>query len=1201
MPYDIKTSFIASQITSITGTTANFSSTTASTSNTTGSLTTSGGLGISNTTDSTSSTNGGTITTAGGLAVAKKAYIGTDLFVTGNVGIGTTSIANKVVVSGGISQLQNINAPASQLYVQNSNSGINAYSILTVASDTANLNLIVNSSTRTSADSGASAATIRNDNGTLTLGWAGYNTIFPGNVVMNNTTTSTSNTTGVITLAGGLGISNTVDATSSTNGGTITTAGGLAVAKKAFIGTDFAVGGTTNLANLTSSTALALDSSKNIVSVANTGTGNNVLQANPTITGTLNTSAISATNGNFSTTLGVTGLITANGGVFIPSSSNDQGSTFFLRNSNTGTSAYSQFSIGNDSVSTFNILLNSSTRTAEGGINTATIRNDAGILRLQSNSGTGVIINTSGDVVISSTTASSSNSTGGLILSGGLGISNTTDATSSTNGGSITTSGGLAVAKKVYIGTDLVVGGTTNLANLTSSTALALDSSKNILSVTNTGTGNNVLQANPTITGTLTTSAISATSGNFSTTLGVTGLATFGAGGLTSTSGTTTLGTSTIGTITGTSASFSSVLGVTGLITANGGVFIPSSSNDQGSTFFLRNSNAGSLAYSQFSIGNDSVSTFNILLNSSTRTAEGGINAATIRNDAGILRLQSNSGTGVIINTSGDVVISSTTASSSNSTGGLILSGGLGISNNTDAISSTNGGSITTAGGLAVAKKAYIGTDLVVGGTTNLANLTSSTALALDSSKNILSVANTGTGNNVLQANPTITGTLTTSAISATSGNFSTTLGVTGLATFGAGGLTSTAGTTTLGTSTIGAITGTSASFSSVLGVTGLITSNGGIFIPSSSNDQGSTFFVRNSNAGSLAYSQFSIGNNTGSSFNILLNSSNNTSEGGINAATIRNDAGILRLQSNSGTGVIINTSGNVVIGSTTASSSNSTGGLILSGGLGISNTTDATSSTNGGSITTAGGLAVAKKAYFGSDLIAGSIQSVSASTISTQGAYLQWNRTGIDGETWLINTNVGSNPGIRFGKSTLADSVTELMRIGDNGNVGIGNTSPNAPLHFSNNTANRKIVLFEGTNNDHQFYGLGVNTAILRYQTDSTGADHVFYAATGSTSSNELMRIKGNGSITATKKMQCGSTDGGGNSTGTVTFPDVFNSIPFVTLTVVNGDTSNVYVAELTSTSTTSFSFIKRYQNISGGGWDNAINESINWIAISI
>ena len=50
-------------------------------------------------------------------------------------------------------------------------------------------------------------------------------------------------------------------------------------------GVDLSVSGTTTLSGLTASTALALDASKNVVSVANTGTGSNVLATAPTLVG----------------------------------------------------------------------------------------------------------------------------------------------------------------------------------------------------------------------------------------------------------------------------------------------------------------------------------------------------------------------------------------------------------------------------------------------------------------------------------------------------------------------------------------------------------------------------------------------------------------------------------------------------------------------------------------------------------------------------------------------------------------------------------------------------------------------------------------------------------------------------------------------------------------------------------------------------
>ncbi len=63
-------------------------------------------------------------------------------------------------------------------------------------------------------------------------------------------------------------------------------------------------------------------------------------------------------------------------------------------------------------------------------------------------------------------------------------------------------------------GVNLSVSGTTNLAGLTASTALALDASKNVVSVTNTGSGSNVLATSPSIATPTLTGDVSMTTGN---------------------------------------------------------------------------------------------------------------------------------------------------------------------------------------------------------------------------------------------------------------------------------------------------------------------------------------------------------------------------------------------------------------------------------------------------------------------------------------------------------------------------------------------------------------------------------------------------------------------------------------------------------------------------------------------------------------
>jgi hypothetical protein len=112
-------------------------------------------------------------------------------------------------------------------------------------------------------------------------------------------------------------------------------------------GVDLSVSGTSTLSGLTASTALALDASKNIVSVTNTGTGSNVLASGPTLSGNpvVNTSifqdntftitANQTPSGNFtrlnfaegSNTVN-TGLVTSYGSVYGGSPSRDYAMTF---------------------------------------------------------------------------------------------------------------------------------------------------------------------------------------------------------------------------------------------------------------------------------------------------------------------------------------------------------------------------------------------------------------------------------------------------------------------------------------------------------------------------------------------------------------------------------------------------------------------------------------------------------------------------------------------------------------------------------------------------------------------------------------------------------------------------------------------------------------------------------------------------------
>jgi hypothetical protein len=123
-------------------------------------------------------------------------------------------------------------------------------------------------------------------------------------------------------------------------------------------------------------------------------------------------------------------------------------------------------------------------------------------------------------------------------------------------------------------------------------------------------------------------------------------------------------------------------------------------------------------------------------------------------------------------------------------------------------------------------------------------------------------------------------------------------------------------------------------------------------------------------------------------------------------------------------------------------------------------------------------------------------------------------------GNSSITNFNI---PGLNFGLT--ANTITSTNTNGNitvtpNGtgiislssNVGIGTTTANSPLQFSNSTNNRIITLLEGTNNTHQYYGFGTQTNTLVYNVAGTSNIHAFYCGTSSSASQELMRITATG-----------------------------------------------------------------------------------------
>ena len=160
-------------------------------------------------------------------------------------------------------------------------------------------------------------------------------------------------------------------------------------------------------------------------------------------------------------------------------------------------------------------------------------------------------------------------------------------------------------------------------------------------------------------------------------------------------------------------------------------------------------------------------------------------------------------------------------------------------------------------------------------------------------------------------------------------------------------------------------------------------------------------------------------------------------------------------------------------------------------------------------------------------------VQATTAGQIfgtSTQGRILRLENSSLG----FVDQGIDQNSSFFISRSGSYHPNADFV-INTSGFIGVGTSSPNALVQLDNSVVNRKIVLYENTNNDHQYYGLGINNNTLRYQVDGVAADHVFYAATGPTTSNEIMRVKGNGllkmgSETGTgQTAQYPSTNGGG------------------------------------------------------------------------
>ena len=536
----------------------------------------------------------------------------------------------------------------------------------------------------------------------------------------------------------------------------------------------------------------------------------------------------------------------------------------------------------------------------------------------------------------------------------GLNVKSATESSSSITGALIT-AGGAGIAKKLYVGTDLSVGG-----NVTSGTWNA-----SVISVTYGGTGNATLTSNAVLLGNGTSAVQHPSNLTFATSI---------------------LSTPKLSAtdVTDATAFNSAPVLMSGGLGVAKKAFFGSTLHTVGNMAVSNASNANnSITFSGDSIlgldTSDAADTGSI-------TISGGGTALDTR--GAFIRVDGNEATN-----GGRIQI---TAGNTNSTGmigfttanterlAINYDGSATFTLVTDSSSSITG-AVKIAGGLGVAKKLYVGTDLHVIGNSNLGTVTTGTWNA-----SVISVTYGGTGaatltpnavllgngTGVIQSPSTITyatNTLTLPKIGSTDTSQSTSISTGAVTLLGGMGIAK------------NVYTGEGLFVAGNIGVGTTTNVNSAITLDVNSNIGLNT--VVSTDNGTLTLSGSGVGSSTrGALISLAGNQQANTGLLSLNAGNVA--GGEVKIFTQNISRITVDYDGKTTYSKTTASTSNSTGGIISAGGIGITNATNASSSTNGGTITTAGGAAIAQDLYVGGNLfVTGSVPgslTVSSPTSST-------------------------------------------------------------------------------------------------------------------------------------------------------------------------------------------------------------------------
>jgi len=666
-----------------------------------------------------------------------------------------------------------------------------------------------------------------------------------------------------------------------------------------------------------------------------------------------------------------------------------------------------------------------------------------------------------GDVLITSSTPSSSTLDGAVVVNGGLSINNTQNSVSSTCGGALTIGGGVGVMKSMCIGDNLLLessSGVFDIKGLSESRFFVDTITNKKFYVAPDGVNKRFELTDTQLKINLTQNSSNSTDGALVISGGISVSCTQDSSNGSNGGALTIAGGASIGKTL--NVVKNAVIGETD--SNNNALRIRYTGTDQ---ILLEDTNLNAASINMFGedliIGNNK----DVYLETST----GNINI--INDNQSILSVYNN-GTEFFEK----VYISQSISSSNSSSGCFLIDGGQSIRNTTDASSVTSGGSFTTLGGVGISKKLYVGDCIGI----DLQNNQKS-KLVLWETDNDLSkehefsgFGTISSGSLVYQVKDTSSNHIFYSGLNNTSSDeIFKICGNRDIVFSGENQKYLVRG---------GGLSNNSFSFESMTGSSNIcfFSANG-----LNSDDNDICIFAKGTSKNIVNSEYLRIGWDTTD----YVISSNNIGTGVVH--DIKIECGIFDQ-------FVLKNDGTISVSSTTVSSCSSIGSLVLTkGGLSIGCTENASSSSVGGAMTIVGGASVAKDVYIGGML---NLNSVQFQSRVTQNSYSSLVITSSDNKypSMFLEGHSSVNSSvypfeIRLYNLGKDDSInTEGLQIKTNDDL----LGYNISTFYEGSGNNKTISLYTKTNDNQIFLDVsgyvGINTSVPMYNFDVDGTMHV-------------------------------------------------------------------------------------------------------------